>query len=46
MQDIVGDRLKKQIQARRKDRMQYLLLYSFLGVNALYIGYQLLKRFI
>lgn len=46
MLDPVGDRLKKQIAARRRDRRHYFYLYSFLGVNALYITSELIKRFI
>lgn len=46
MKDIVGDRLKKQVQSRRRDRMHYVLLYGFLAINAIYIGSQLIKHFI
>jgi len=44
MHDIVGDRLKKQIKSRRRDRLHYIFLYSFLGVNIPYIVYELIKR--
>lgn len=46
MKDLVGERLKKQVQSRRRDRMHYVLLYGFLVVNAIYIGSQLIKNLI
>lgn len=33
MIDIVGERQRKQISQRRKDRWQYAALYSFLTLN-------------
>ncbi len=46
MRDIVGERLKKQVRARRRNRMQYILLYAFISVNGVYIISQLIKPFI
>lgn len=46
MLDIVGDRLKKQTHARRKDRMHFVALFLFLGANGVHILYQLIHRFL
>lgn len=42
MHDAVGERLRRQTAARRKDKWQYLALYSFLGANLVFIAYKLI----
>lgn len=41
MRDIVGEQLRRKTAARRKDRWQYVALYSFLGVNFVFIAFKL-----
>lgn len=41
MKDIVGERLRRETTARRKDRWQYTALYTFLVINAVFIAYKL-----
>lgn len=46
MIDIVGDRLKKQVMARRKDNLQYIALYAFLAANGVFILHQLFHKYL